>query len=322
MLDNIVIGQYIPGTSWIYKLDPRIKIVGSILLIVALFLVPNLYVLLGFLAVFLIGFITTGISLIKLIKGLSGLLFLLVFTFLLQLFYSTDGPLLTTWHFQISWYHILMFVGLFLLFLLTRKYILHKVLYFFFLVVVAFVLQAVVHFDTSLMHYNALIYQQGLEKASFVFIRIVIMIGITTLLTFSTMSTELNTGLYYLLKPLKYIKVPVGVISMMFSLTLRFIPTLLEETKKIIKAQASRGIDFANGKLKDRVVQIISLLIPMFVVSFKRAEELADAMEARGYVIDAPRTELNVLKLRYYDYIGLVVLFGILGAAIYLNVIF
>lgn len=322
MLDNIVIGQYIPGTSWIYKLDPRIKIVGSILLIVALFLVPNLYVLLGFLAVFLIGFITTGISLIKLIKGLSGLLFLLVFTFLLQLFYSTDGPLLTTWHFQISWYHILMFVGLFLLFLLTRKYILHKVLYFFFLVVIAFVLQAVVHFDTSLMHYNALIYQQGLEKASFVFIRIVIMIGITTLLTFSTMSTELNTGLYCLLKPLKYIKVPVGVISMMFSLTLRFIPTLLEETKKIIKAQASRGIDFANGKLKDRVVQIISLLIPMFVVSFKRAEELADAMEARGYVIDAPRTELNVLKLRYYDYIGLVVLFGILGAAIYLNVIF
>ena len=146
---------------------------------------------------------------------------------------------------------------------------------------------------------------------------IVIMIGITSLLTLSTMSTDINNGLEAVLAPLKIIKVPVGVFAMLISLTLRFIPTLLEESKKIMNAQASRGVDFQEGSLKDKVNQIISLLIPMFVISFKRAEDLSNAMEARGYIIGAKRTKLDELKLRWRDYLSYAISFILLGLVIW-----
>ena len=129
------------------------------------------------------------------------------------------------------------------------------------------------------------------------------MIGITSLLTVSTMSTDINNGLEWVLSPLRIIKVPVSVLSMTISLTLRFIPTLYEETRKIMNAQASRGVDFQEGKLKDKVTQIISLLVPMFVISYKKAEDLAYAMEARGYIPGKERTKLEVLKYKASDYI-------------------
>ena len=143
------------------------------------------------------------------------------------------------------------------------------------------------------------------------------MIGITSLLTLSTMSTDINNGLEAVLAPLKIIKVPVGVFAMLISLTLRFIPTLLEESKKIMNAQASRGVDFQEGSLKDKVNQIISLLIPMFVISFKRAEDLSNAMEARGYIIGAKRTKLDELKLRWRDYLSYTISFILLGLVIW-----
>ena len=104
---------------------------------------------------------------------------------------------------------------------------------------------------------------------------------------------------------------------MMIALTLRFIPTLIEESKKIMKAQASRGVDFEEGRLKDKVSQIISLLIPMFVISFKRADDLANAMEARGYVIGAKRTKLDELKLRWRDYLCILISLGLLTLVIW-----
>ena len=143
------------------------------------------------------------------------------------------------------------------------------------------------------------------------------MIGITSLLPLSTMSTDINNGLEAVLAPLKIIKVPVGVFAMLISLTLRFIPTLLEESKKIMNAQASRGVDFQEGSLKDKVNQIISLLIPMFVISFKRAEDLSNAMEARGYIIGAKRTKLDELKLRWRDYLSYTISFILLGLVIW-----
>ena len=143
------------------------------------------------------------------------------------------------------------------------------------------------------------------------------MIGITSLLTLSTMTTDINNGIEGLLAPLKLLKIKVGVFSMMIALTLRFIPTLIEESKKIMKAQASRGVDFEEGRLKDKVSQIISLLIPMFVISFKRADDLANAMEARGYVIGAKRTKLDELKLRWRDYLCILISLGLLTLVIW-----
>ncbi len=128
------------------------------------------------------------------------------------------------------------------------------------------------------------------------------MIGLTSLLTLSTMSTDINNGLEAVLSPLKLFKFPVGVFSMLISLTLRFIPTLMIESKKIMNAQASRGVDFSEGSLKEKANQIIALLIPMFVISFKKAEDLSNAMEARGYVIGEKRTKIDELKFRFLDY--------------------
>ena len=148
------------------------------------------------------------------------------------------------------------------------------------------------------------------------------MIGITSLLTVSTMSTDINNGLEWVLAPLKVIKVPVSVLSMTIALTLRFIPTLYEETRKIMNAQASRGVDFQEGKLKDKVTQIISLLVPMFVISFKRAEDLSNAMEARGYVIGAKRTRIDELKFKALDIVSFIICLALLGVTIFTKVYF
>lgn len=131
------------------------------------------------------------------------------------------------------------------------------------------------------------------------------------------MSTDINNGLEWLLAPLKAIKIPVSVFSMTIALTLRFIPTLYEESKKIMNAQASRGVDFQEGRLHNKVTQIISLLIPMFVISFRRAEDLSNAMESRGYVIGAKRTKLDELKFRFLDYFCFLVSLGFLGLIIW-----
>lgn len=319
-MDNITIGQYIPGDSWIYKLDPRMKIVLTILSMILIFIIPNLLYMVIALGLFLVMFFTTKIPFLKMLKGLKTILFLLVFTFFLQIIYNKEGTLLATIHFQIGMYHIFIFIGLLVFYFLTKKIIPFKTTYFLLIILLAFVAQNQFRFDNFVFtDYKLMIYQGGVEKAGFVLLRVILMIGLTSLLTFTTMSTEINNGLSAVLSPLKVIKVPVGVISMMLSLTLRFIPTLLDETNKIMKAQASRGVDFSEGKLHDKVLQIISLLIPMFVISFKRAEDLANAMEARGYVIDAPRTKLDLLKLKGVDYCALFVTILLFAVVITLN---
>jgi energy-coupling factor transport system permease protein len=131
------------------------------------------------------------------------------------------------------------------------------------------------------------------------------------------MTTDINDGLEGILFPLKWIKLPVDVLAMMVSLTLRYIPTLLIETDKIMKAQASRGVDFKEASLKEKVTQVISLLIPVFVISFKRAEDLANAMEVRGYVIGQKRTKIDVLKVKYSDLVSLLIVVIIMLLTIY-----
>ena len=322
-MNNITIGQYVPGDSWIYKLDPRTKILLTILSIVMIFIIPNLECMILALGIFLVIFLSTRVSLVRVLRGLKGVIFLLAFTFALQLIYNKEGNILYTFEMQISIYHTIMILGILVVYFLTKRFIKFKLIYTFLMLGGIFsVLWLVDTFPICWATFNFDVYDVGLKNASFIFIRIFMMIGITSLLTVSTMSTDINNGLEWVLAPLKVIKVPVSVLSMTIALTLRFIPTLYEETRKIMNAQASRGVDFQEGKLKDKVTQIISLLVPMFVISFKRAEDLSNAMEARGYVIGAKRTRIDELKFKALDIVSFIIGLALLGVTIFTKVYF
>lgn len=319
-MNNITFGQYVPGDSWVYKLDPRVKIILTILLIVILFLIPNLVGMFIALVAFLVMFLSTRISLWKVIKGLRPVLFLLAFTIVLQLIYTTGNSesVLYNFNMQIGFFQLLILIGIFIFYLFTKKFIPLKIIYLLVIAVGMFLILWLVKFDSFVWKdFNFIVYKEGVDNAVFIFVRIVLMIGITSLLTLSTMSIDINNGLEGVLSPLKLLKINVGIFSMLVSLTLRFIPTLLMESKKIMNAQASRGVDFQEGKLKDKVVQIISLLIPMFVISFKRAEDLSNAMETRGYIIGAKRTKLDELKLRWRDYVAIFISLALLALVIW-----
>lgn len=321
-MNNITIGQYIPGESWIYKLDPRTKILLTILLIAIIFTIPSLIGISIALGIFVLVFISTRVSIIKVIKGLKPIMFLLVFTFVLQLVYTNTGELLYVFKMQIGLFNLLILLGILMFYFLTKKYLKFKFLYTLLMLISLFMVLWFVKLDMLVWsNFEFKIYEQGLKNSLFIFIRMFMMIGITTMLTISTMSTEINNGLEWVLSPLKLVKFPVSVISMTVALTLRFVPTLYEESRKIMNAQASRGVDFNEAKFKEKVTQIISLLIPMFVISFKRAEDLSNAMEARGYVIGAKRTKLDELKFRALDLICFIICLIFLGLAIWSNFI-
>ncbi len=316
-MNNITIGQYVPGNSWIYKMDPRMKIFLSIVWIVALFLVPNIYMMLGFLALTFVIIIASRIPLMKMIRGMKPILFLMIFTFIIQILFNKSDRtvLLYTIDFRFGLYPLLGIIGFVIVWIAFMRFMPSKMLWTLFIVFLCFAIQSTVLMEhlsipdflmkKNWSSYSVQIYQGSLINACFVVLRIIITICITSLLTFTTSSMEINNGFASLMSPLKYIKVPVGTIAMMLCLTLRFIPTLMNETNKIMKAQASRGVDFAEAKLKQKVSQIVSLLVPMLVISIKKADDLANSMEARGYVIDAKRTQIDVLKLRFLDYIAL-----------------
>jgi energy-coupling factor transport system permease protein len=264
--------------------------------------------------------ISTKIPIRKVLNGLKPIVFLLTFTFIIQLFYVKTGNLVVD---PIEMYISVSSIAAIILFLvfynLTKKHIKFRILYFFFAVFVIFLLQAVLPY-VSLTSYTLEIYDQGLLRAGFIFLRITNVIILTSLLTFTTMTTDLNYGIEALLKPLKIIKVPVDMIAMMLSLTLRYIPTLLIETEKIMKAQASRGVDFKESTFKEKISQVISLLIPVFVISFKRSEDLGNAMEVRGYIIGAKRTRIDEYIISLKDILTIIFSIVILAAVIYTRV--
>lgn len=160
------------------------------------------------------------------------------------------------------------------------------------------------------------IYSGAITQTLYIVIRLALMIMITTILTATTKPLDLTLGIEDLLKPFQVIHVPSHEIAMMISIALRFIPTLIEETQRIMKAQASRGVDMENGKLKEKIMALLSLIVPLFVSAFQRAEDLAYAMEARGYIPNRVRTRYKQLKMQRRDYITLLCAFLIVVAAI------
>ncbi len=160
------------------------------------------------------------------------------------------------------------------------------------------------------------IYSDAIFNTLFVIVRLLLMISITTLLTATTKPLDLTMGIEWLLKPLQILHFPTHEVAMMVSIALRFIPTIIEETVRIMNAQKSRGVDFENGKLTEKITAILALIVPLFSVAFERAYELADAMEARGYVPGAERTRYHVLKFKLLDLLFIFICLAILAFSI------
>lgn len=321
---NVTIGQYVKGDSFLHKLDPRFKILATIILMVAIFLIPssliNVYYLLGFTGMFIILLLLARINLLAIIKGLQPILFIGLFTFFLQIIYNPTGELIVSAKFNLSLISIAVSLLIIVIWFLTSKYVSFKGIYL--ILMILGVLASLLFIQTN-HEFKVLsldVYSDGLIAGIFFVLRIVLIVMLTSILTMTTSTTDINLGLEWLMHPLSIIKIPVAEIAMMLSLTLRFIPTLLIETEKIMKAQASRGIDFDEGNLIEKIKQIVTLLIPMFFISITRAEDLSNAMEARGYVIGAKRTSVNKLKFKLSDALGIIFVLLVLALAIVIKV--
>lgn len=160
------------------------------------------------------------------------------------------------------------------------------------------------------------IYSDAVNQTLYIVVRLMLMVIITTVLTATTKPLDLTLGIEKLLKPFEKVGVPAHIIAMMISIALRFIPTLIEETQRIMNAQASRGVDLENGSIKEKIMAILSLIVPLFVSAFDRADQLANAMEARGYDPSRKRTRYKVLKMQTIDYASMLLSVVVLCACI------
>lgn len=318
MNERFIFGQYYPSNSWFHRLDPRTKIISIFLFMVATFLVTNVYVLLGFLVAVNILVLSTKVPYFKLLKSLKTVIFILVFTIIFQLTLNTEGTFLYKISFSLGLYSLfisLFFLLLFLFgFVFLKKFKFLLFLFCFAAVLLSNWLSYKYAFDPkNFFTYDIKIYKGGVITSAIILIRIVSLVFLSSIFTFSTKPSELNKGLEKLFK--------IPVLAMMMSIAIRFIPTLIKEATRILKAQASRGVDFKEASFKHRTKQIISLLVPMFIISHKRAEELAYAMEARGYVPRKKRTSLFELKLLVKDWIFISFSIAVLIAIITLKVL-
>jgi len=249
MLKDITLGQFFPGDSLAHRLDPRTKLILTVLYIVVLFCAESVLSYGVMIALLLVSVKVSGVAPKALVKGLKPVVFIICFTAVLNLFYTPGTPLVEFWIFKIT--------------------------------------------------------KEGIFTAIFMVLRITMLIMGTFLLTYTTSPISLTDGLEVLLGPLKKVKVPVHELSMMMSIALRFIPTLIEETDKIMSAQKARGADFESGSLMDKAKALVPILVPLFISAFRRADELAVAMECRCYHGGEGRTRLRQLKYHKLDWLTL-----------------
>lgn len=265
-MNSIAFGQYYPSGSVLHSLDPRAKIILTILFIVVTFLCSNAV---AFAALLLFALLLTAVAKIPLrilLRSLRSLFFIIAFTSVINIFFTSGDHLLTPPDFPIH------------------------------------------------------IYEEGLWNALFMVLRItVLIIGTGLFLTYTTTPIELTDAIESLLYPLKKLHVPVHDFAMMMTIALRFIPTLSEETEKIIHAQKARGADFESGNLLRRVKALIPVLIPLFVSAFNRAFDLAAAMECRCYHGGEGRTRMKVLTFRWRDGLSLLLMIGFGVGIFFLN---
>lgn len=314
MNDNIVFGQYIHRDSLIHKLDPRTKLLVLVLLMVGIFLIPSdNFIILAIGALVPLLFVSLSkISLLKYLKSLKQIALIMVFSFVLQLFTSTSGVLLQSLPINFTIVNIAIAISIIVLFFIIRRYLPFKLLIFVLILIGIIYMFRYPIYGNIFYSFNLDIYEEGLIHGLFIVLRVFVVILASTTLTLTTKPTDLTNAIEWYLKPLEYLKIKTSIFAMMISIALRFIPTLFNETNKILKAQASRGVDFNEGKFMEQVKQIVSLLIPMFVISIKRAEDLADAMEARGYIPGEARTKLVKMHFKAFDYVTIIFVLSLL----------
>ncbi len=268
MKSDITFGQYVEGNSVIHRLDPRVKIVISLVYIVAIFLAKSVtaFILLTVSSAVFVAM--TGISPRLILRSMKPLLFIIIFTAVINLFFMTGENPVFEWRF--------------------------------------------IH-----------IYREGIINACLIVLRIVLLITATSVfLTYTTTPLALTDALEQLLSPLKKLHVPVHEFSMMMTIALRFIPTLIDETQKIINAQTARGADFTSGGLIKRGKALVPILIPLFISAFRRADELATAMECRCYTGGEGRTRMNTLKSKPKDWVFFFCILLLTAGIVLLNIFF
>ncbi len=315
-MKNIIVGQYIPGNSFLYKMDPRSKILALGILMVSAFIFKDIthiiYMLLGVLLILKIG----GIPIVRITRGLKPIMILLLFTFSFQVMFIKTGDVVLETVLTLTTYNLGLMILIILMWYFTRKYIKSRFLYLILVIVGILTMLSLFTPGQTINSSDFVIYKDGLLGASFIMVRLIIIVTLSTILTLTTKPTDLNLGLERILKPLNLVKINSEEIALIISIALRYIPTLLDEANKIMLAQASRGVDFTEGKLKDKVMQIISLLVPMFVISFKRSDDLANAMEARSFIPGRPRTRIHILSWQNRDTLAIVFCVLVLVATI------
>ena len=249
MFKDITLGQFFPGDSVVHKMDPRVKLVLTVMFIVMLFSAKNFYGLLVGIAFTIMTYLLSRIPFVMILKSMKPIIPIVVFTAVLNLFFIRTGRML--WH-------------------------------------CGFVK----------------IYDDGLNTAVFMVVRIICLIVGSSLLTYTTSPIDLTDAIERLLSPLKKLGAPVHELAMMMTIALRFIPTLIEETDKIMNAQKARGSELDTGTFREKVRGMVPIFIPLFVSSFRRAEELATAMECRCYHGGEGRTRMKQLSTAPRDWLA------------------
>lgn len=255
-MKNVALGQYFPGSSLMHRLDPRVKLLLTIAVIVLIFFVHTYWGYLAVLATLMLAVACSRISVKFVLKGIKPMWFVILLTFVMNIFFLTGEKVLWQWG-------------------------------------------------------AVKIYQEGLEKAIELAIRLILLVMCSTILTLTTSPKEITDALESLLRPLKAVHFPVHEMALMMSIALRFIPTLMEETDRIMKAQTARGASFDSGGLMEKAKGMIPILVPLFVSAFKRADELALAMEARCYHGGDNRTRMKVFHVQLRDYLALLLFAGL-----------
>lgn len=266
-MDKLILGQYLPGESFVHKLDPRAKLIASVWFIVLIFMASTWWTYGVLIAIVFIAAALSDIPIPFYLNSLKPLAFLMFITIIFQLIFAQGETVL----FELGWINIT---------------------------------------------------QEGLINAIKIIIRFVLIVFMSTILTLTTTPLEIADGIESLLNPLKKLKVPVQEIALILSISLRFVPTLMQETEKIMNAQRARGVDFSSGNLIERMKKVVPLLIPLFISSIDRADQLAVAMTARGYRGGDSRTKLRQLIWSSKDTIVMLVFVGltiVLGIGRYLT---
>ena len=264
MLSDVAFGQYYPTESPVHRMDPRAKINFLIAYIVMIFIVKNFW---GFLisGIFLsLAVAVSKVPLGSVLKSMKAILFLILFTFVLNVFFYES--------------------------------------------------------DENAVKLFWVVTDEGIYNAVFLALRLILLVMGSSVLTLTTTPVNLTDGIESLLKPLKLIHFPVHELALIMSIALRFIPTLMDETERIIRAQKARGADFESGNLISRAKALVPILIPLLISAFRRAEELGDAMDARCYSGSSGRTKFKKLKFGYRDLIGLLIVAVSVTAVVLLNI--